>query len=163
MLGLGKKEKKLRGNAGVEHRETVLGKPASEAAPQLDDTAGVWVAVMETFKPEGRISVVSFKDGTTSLYYSNGKGFEGLDSVEQVKDASRAFVEICEERLSLLDPTTEHPYPKSGNVRFYCRKGDETFTTEALEDVIAAGGHPLTPVYKQGMNVFKQVQLALSR
>ena len=154
----GSKAKKVRGEAAKEIRHKDLSAPASEVAPEGVDTTQVWLAVIEVSKPESTISYVSFANGDTSEYYTKGKGLEGLGDVEAVNEASRAFVEAASARFDMFDTASDYPLPTAGMVRFYCRKGDETFTVEVLEDIASVGGHPLTALYRKGLDVIKQVQ-----
>jgi hypothetical protein len=163
MFGKKKTTKKLKGDAAHQLRTDLLTGPAAQVAPEGVDTSAVWLAAVETVKPEATITYMSLSDGTTTVIYSSGAGLEGLRDVDAVATASTEFVDVTSQTMDMLDKNNDLTLPERGMVRMYARQGDDTYSAESLEDIVAAGGHPLTPQYKKALSVMKQVQLAESR
>lgn len=158
-----KKTTKLRGNEALEARSTALTGPAAQAAPEGVDTNAVWLAGIETVMPEAAIAYTSQADGTAAAYYSSGMAFPHLGDVDALATASTAFVEASGQMLDRFGKVDSLPDSERGQVRLYARQGDDTYIVQALEDMISAGGHPLSPLYKHARNVAQQAQLTLSR
>lgn len=161
MFGLGKK--KFKGEAAKERRNELLSAPASEVAPEGVDTSEVWLAAIEIVKPEATITYFSMANGDTSVFYSSGRGHEGLEKGENVTEASRKFVHETAEFLSELEVTDELGEPITGNVTFWARKGEDTYYASYLEDIVAVGGHPLSRLYAVSQDVVKHTHAVLSR
>ncbi|PKQ27093.1 MAG: hypothetical protein CVT64_01195 [Actinobacteria bacterium HGW-Actinobacteria-4] len=163
MFGRSKVVTELKGKAGKVRRDEALSAPASTYAPPGVDTSQVWLAAVEIRKPESHITYVSLADGTTSVYYATGKGYEGVGSAESVAEASRAFVERAGLMKSEFTQAEGIPYPARGKVSIYYRIGDGLFVVTATEDILAVGGNPLTPLYKRSMDVLHQANAVISR
>src|SRR5690242_20481121 len=121
----------FRRKTKVDPAETMRGlrQPALDvSAPELglDATAAqqVWGLLMETGYPVGVASLVTFLEGTTSLYYSKGGGIIGAGEHAPVRAASTAFLAAANAHLADFSPTRETPLPSVGRVRFYVRVGD---------------------------------------
>lgn len=163
MFGKKKATHKLKGDSALQARVDLLAAPAAQVAPEGVDTSTVWMAAVETVKPGATVTYASLADGTTTVFYSSGSALEDLRDIDAVAEASTEFVKTTAETMDMLDKTDDVRLPERGMIRMYARKGDDTYSTEAFEDVVAAGGHPVAGLYKKAVDVMKQVQLAESR
>jgi hypothetical protein len=163
MFGRSKTIIELKGNAGKARRDEALSGAATGYAPPGVDTSQVWLAAVEVMKPESHITYVSLSDGTTSVYYSTGKGFEGIGSAESAAEASRTFVERSAAMKHEFTHATGIPYAGRGKVTLYYRQGNALFVVTATEDILAVGGNPLTPLYKVSQDMLHQANAVLSR
>ncbi|HEX5832139.1 MAG TPA: hypothetical protein VFY16_14245 [Gemmatimonadaceae bacterium] len=133
------------------------------AAPDLDVAPApghthVWGVLMETGYPEGVATLVCLADGATSLYFSNGGGVIGAGEHQRVRDAATRFIAMADACVAELEPTTTHPFPKAGRVRFYARTFHGLRTAEASEDELGAQPHPLSPVFLAGHAVVSAIR-----
>ena len=118
----------------------------------------IWGAIMELGYPTGNATLVSFAEGTTSLYFSNGGGVIGAGEHEAVREAAERFLDMFEAHRAQLRPVEATPGPRIGRVRFYARTFEETLGAEALEDELALEGHPLAPVFQAGHAVITAIR-----
>ena len=118
----------------------------------------VWGAIMELGYPTGIATLLSFAEGTTSLYFSNGGGVIGAGEHASVRDAAEAFLDIVEVHLAAYGPVEETPTPRIGRVRLYARTFEGTLGAEATEDLLGRDVHPLAPVFRAGHAVITAIR-----
>ncbi|HEX5030297.1 MAG TPA: hypothetical protein VFX78_02425 [Candidatus Eisenbacteria bacterium] len=122
------------------------------------DRPHVWCAIMELGYPTGIATLLSFAEGTTSLYFSNGGGVVGAGEHESVRAAAEVFLDAVEAHRAGLSPVEETPTPRIGRVRFYARTFEGTFGAEATEDQLGQKLHPLSPVFFAGHAVITAIR-----
>ena len=147
--------------AGVvsELRERALTVDASEL--QLAPAPGheqVWGMLMEIAFPEAVATLVSFADGTTSLYFSNGGGTIGAGTKPRVRAASDQFVSAAHQYLDQFAVSDAHPLPSAGRVRFYARTFDGLRTAEASAEELGGGRHALSRLFYEGQKVITAIR-----
>jgi hypothetical protein len=98
-------------------------------------------------------TVVSFADGTASIYLSSGGGFIGGGQRPVVRTAAEGFVKAAGAADSAFTPVATYPVPPPGRVRFYVRVGDGVLMAEAAEHDLQSGDHQLSMVYAAGQTV----------
>ena len=144
-------------NAYKGLRDQVFGAEVREA---LAGAAGeVWCVVMETGHERAVSTLVAMRDGTASLYFSNGGGILGAGEHEGPARAARALVEEAGRFVALCEREEEHPLPATGNVRFHLLTRDGALATEAPEDDLGHGRHVLTPLFYAAHEVITQIRL----
>lgn len=117
----------------------------------------VWGAIMELGFPTGIATLLSFAEGTTSLYFSNGGGAVGAGEHSIVRQMAEEFLDVVEAHLAELSPVDEMPTPRIGRVRFYARTYEGTLGAEATEDRLGKD-HPLSPVFRAGHAVITAIR-----
>jgi len=120
----------------------------------------VWGALMETGFAEGVVTLVTFADGTTSLYFSNGGGMIGLGQRDDVRAAAEAFLAEAEAHRAHAAPAAATPQPGPGRVRFYLRTFGGTLTAEADEEDLGYHRHPLSPVFHAAQSLLTAIREA---
>jgi hypothetical protein len=133
--------------------------PANAGLAPTDAAPRVWAVMMETGYPVGFATLVSLADGTTSLYYSTGGGMLGSADYAPVADASKALVAQAENHLEELSADNIFPLPEVGQVRFIFLTYTGIYTSEAPEDLLASGDHPLSRLYALGRETLTQLRL----
>ena len=127
----------------------------------VDPSAGrpnIWGLIMETGFPEGAASLVTFSDGTTSMYFSTGGGVIGGGQHADVRHASKALLESAHSHIKEFAPAAEHPLPGVGRVRFYARTLVGLLFAEADENDLGEGRHRLSPLFHAGHRVITQLR-----
>jgi len=132
---------------------TEAGLSPSNAAPHA------WGVLMETGYPVGYASVISLADGTTSLYYSTGGGMLGSGEYTPVAEASKTLVAQAENHLQYVSLVNEFPLPEVGQVRFIILTYSGMYAGEAFEKTLAAGKHPLSPLFVRAQETLEQLRL----
>ena len=144
----------------LQLRESIFSlDPANAGLAPTDAAPHVWGVMMETGYPVGFATLVSLADGTTSLYYSTGGGMLGSADYSPVADASKALIAQAENHLEQLSPNKIFPLPEVGQVRFIFLTYTGISTTEAPEDILASGKHPLSRLYALGRETLTQLRL----
>jgi hypothetical protein len=126
-------------------------------APSIE-APHVWGVIMETSYEVGSATLVSLADGTTSLYYSTGGGMLGSGDYTPVAEASKGFIAEAEVHLSKLPPSTDHPLPEVGWVRFIILTYSGMRSEVALLDKLATGSHPLSLLFTRAQNTLSQLR-----
>ena len=103
------------------------------------------------------ITLVSFVDGTTSLYFANGGGMIGGGGHHTVAQATRRFVANAERYLPQMKQTTKYPTPSQGRFRFYVLTTKGIFTAETDEASLVHDRNPLSPLFQKGNDVLTEI------
>ncbi len=119
----------------------------------------VYGVLMETAYPNGTATLVSFCDGTTSLYTSTGGGTIGGGQHPAVAAATRAFVAAADHFRDDLSPTTKYPAPAVGSVRFQVLTFTGGLTAEVEEQALGENRDRLSPLFYAGHEVITQLRL----
>jgi hypothetical protein len=119
----------------------------------------VWGVMMETGYPVGSATLVSFVDGTTSLYYSTGGGMLGSGEYTPVAESSKALVAEAEIYLQQMTIASNIQLPEVGQVRFTLLTFAGTFSDAAPERMLAEGEHPLSPLFTKAHETLEQLHL----
>lgn len=139
-------------------RERALTTDATDLG--ITPAAGVaWAAIMETGYPGAVASLVTFADGSASLYFSTGGGIIGGGAHANVNQAARAFVMQASEAMQHFKPATGHPPPNEGITQFYIRTDTGLHTAVAPENELGEGAHPLSHLFYSGQDVITQLRL----
>ena len=133
--------------------------PADIGLHPTPEVPRVYGALMETAYPSGTATVVSFCDGTTSLYTSTGGGVIGGGEHASVAAATRAFIEAADQFRAEMEPTTTFPPPTVGSVRFQILTFTGGLTVEAEEQALGENRHRLSPLFYAGHEVITQLRL----
>jgi hypothetical protein len=139
-------------------REQALTLGAAELGLERMPRGGVWGVLMETGIPNAAVSLVSFADGTTSLYFSSGGRVLGAGAHVRVRAVADAFLARVAEHLAHFTPARTTPLPAPGRVRFYVRSTGGTLTAEAGEEDLGQGRHALSPVFHAGHSLITAVR-----
>jgi len=117
------------------------------------------VALLDMSAGNGMASVISYADGTTSLYLSSGGGVIGVGADPQARDESRAFLALAEASLDVLPPAVDIGEIPPGEVRVLVRIGDQVYGASAPKDLVRVAGHPLNKLWVQGQRVLTLIRL----
>lgn len=112
--------------------------------------------LMEMGMTDSVITLACFADGDAGLYYQSGGGMIGGASHENVREAAKKFLAQGEQVLSKMRPTTEHPLPKEGKVRFYALTLKGILTVEVERESLEESG--FSPLFTSGQEVVAQMR-----
>jgi hypothetical protein len=118
-----------------------------------------WGVVMDIAYPEAVASLVSFADGSASIYFSSGGGVIGGHAHEAVANAAKAFVKSANQHLSKLLTPPDEMLPRPGYTRFFVLTTAGKQFAEAEEQVLGEGEHELSPLFYAGQEVITQLRL----
>jgi hypothetical protein len=114
---------------------------------------------METRYPEAVATLIGVVDGATSLYFSNGGGVIGAGEHPEVAEATRRWLQVCDQQISRLSATSESLPPTAGLTQFVAVTSDGLLSAVAPEHELGAGKHDLSPLFHAGQNVITQIRL----
>lgn len=116
-----------------------------------------WGVIMDLRVDDITVSVVSFADGTASVYLSSGGGFIGGHQHEAIRAVAKTFVDAASAALPVMRPSTAHPLPAQGYVTFYARTASITLAAEANEKHLqTAPSGPLAALFAAGHGVITE-------
>ncbi len=118
----------------------------------------VFGILMETEYPEALATLVSLRDGNSSLYLGHGGGVIGGVGHENVRRAAMGFVKESAKYLTSMKSTTLFPYPAVGRVTFYVLTFNGVLTAEADQNELGAGKHALSPLFYAGHEIITQLR-----
>ena len=114
------------------------------------DRPNVFGILMETGYPEAVVSLVTFAEGSVSLYFSSGGGIIGAGEHEAVRATLGPYFKLAEKHLGAFSPANETPLPDQGRVRFYLRTFKGTLAVEGDEQDLGNMRHELSPLFHAG-------------
>ena len=139
-------------------RERALTEQASELGITVEP-GKAWGVVMETGYPGAVASLVTFADGSASLYFSTGGGVIGGGEHASVNQAAKAFVATASTEMQHFQPAASYPPPGEGITTFYVRSAGGLQMASVPESELGAGLHPLSKLFDAGQSVITQLRL----
>jgi hypothetical protein len=105
-----------------------------------------WSIVMDWGVKRGVATIVAFRDGTASMYYSSGGGNIGGGQADAaILAAAKNALTVGAKCLGKLKLATEFPTPtKPGQVFFYVLTSSGIYFGEGSQKELGANQHPLS-------------------
>ncbi|MGZ4735423.1 MAG: hypothetical protein ACXVKA_16705 [Acidimicrobiia bacterium] len=146
----------IYGDLREQALRTAPGEIGLEPTPQHPRVYGV---LMEMAYPNATATLVSFCDGTTSLYTSTGGGVIGGGEHAAVAQATGRFITVADQLLDAVSATTSFPAPTVGAVAFQVLTFEGGFTTEVDAQALGENRDRLSPLFYAGQEVLTQLRL----
>jgi len=126
------------------------------------NTAIPFAVVMDIGQEDGVVvSLASSIIGDGSIVSSTGNRIFGGVEYENVRNASKRFVEISADFVDEMELTTEYPLPSADNIKFYVITPNGIYTAkEATWDDLGSGVHELSPLFYAGNDVLTALRKA---
>jgi hypothetical protein len=83
----------------------------------------------------------------------------GVGQHDGPRKAGETLLATASKLLALAQPTKDFPLPKEIRTRFYFLTLDGAYTAEALEEELANGRHPASPLFYKTQDVLAQARL----
>jgi hypothetical protein len=140
-------------------RQQVLSR---EILKQAGPAPGIRCVVYDRHVGNGIATLVSFDDGTTSLYLSSGGGVIGAGAHDPVRRAAQLFREEAARVAGSFQPTgDEYPLPADGRAVFYVITDSATLTSgPLLSSELVSGKHPLAALARRAQDVITEIRKA---
>jgi len=119
----------------------------------------VYGALMELKVNGVTITIVSLRDGATSLYTTGTFGVIGAGDHKEVRAATLKFLKIAERRWEFAKPTKDFSYPSKDQVRFFLLGYDGVRTLETTTHVFEAPLVRESILANAGSDVLTQIRL----
>ena len=103
-----------------------------------------WGIIMEWVVSAAVITLVAFRDGSASAYFSTGGGLLGGQAYEPIRRAAQHAVGVAAEFQSQMQLAVEFPLPQPGIVVFYALTDSGVFTTSTFEAGLRNNSHALS-------------------
>jgi hypothetical protein len=106
-------------------------------------------------------TVVSWADGSTSLYLNSGTAFLGVNSYESVASAARRFRDIATTLRDRMTPVDSFPLPtRSDTVVFYLVTKAKTVASKEIDVGLFAlpPDHPLAALYESAQALLAEIR-----
>ena len=143
-------------NSGPALRNAALTAPPSRFGATKPHQP--FAVVMDVADQKGVTSVLATASGDASLYLSTGGAITNGIRNEYVRHAAGELVGIAAKHVSQLKKATNFDYPHTGNVSFFVRTPEGTFTETVPESELRGQKHPLSPVYDAGQKVISELR-----
>ncbi|HSW94955.1 MAG TPA: hypothetical protein VLI88_02225 [Patescibacteria group bacterium] len=124
------------------------------------DLPHVWAAFMDMSVSDSVASLLASAEGTSSLYFGTGGGIIGAGKHPQVRAANRRFLVALDAALDALSPVAEAALPAAGHVAFAVLTYDGLRGAQVAEDILKAGGHPLSKSFMAGHELIAYLRAA---
>jgi len=134
-------------------------KPATLGFKKDSAFPHVYGALMELKVNDVAITIVSLRDGATSLYTTSTFGVLGAGDHKKVRDATFKFLKIAEKRWEFAKPTKDFSYPSKDQVRFFLLGYDGVRTLETTTHVFEAPLVRESILANTGSDVLTQIRL----
>jgi hypothetical protein len=142
----------------------VLRRPSAEQREQAAAAArglrpGIRAVVYDWQIGAGTASLVTFDDGSTSVYLIPGGGFIGAGAHENVRRAAAAFRSEAAKALGQFHAITEYPLPAKGYSAFYIVTDSSTLSSGPVRTSdLDSQDHPFAALARLGQEVFTEVR-----
>lgn len=103
-----------------------------------------WGVIMEWVNLPAVVTLVAFRDGSASAYFSTGGGLLGGQAYEPIRRAAQDAVGVAAEFQPQMQLTAEFPLPQPGIVVFYALTDSGVFTTSTFEAGLRSNSHALS-------------------
>jgi len=146
--------------ASAELRNMILHvNPDSLGIKPSKNTPNVWGVLMEFWLNQTVVTIVSLADGTTSMYFNSGGAIVGSGTHPKPAAATRQFIRVAEDFLSVIPEAIACPMPKEGNVRFHLLTFSGYRSIEAIESEVENKSHQLFSMYMYGQKVITEIRI----
>lgn len=120
-----------------------------------------YAVVMDMSLDKETVSIASSIVGDGSMYTSTGGGVIGGVAHENVRTASKQFVEVAASFVDRMTLVTEFPLPPAGHIRFYViTPGGVYGSDEFKEDDLRNGNHEYSLLFLAGDNVVTAIRVS---
>jgi hypothetical protein len=107
----------------------------------------VWGLLMETGFSQGAFTLVALRDGSVSLYFTNGAAIIGIGQHETPRRIAGELLALAPHYLSETLLTTDYPVPTDGLTKFYFLTFDGVRTVEGSQDDMGNNRHTFSPLF----------------
>jgi hypothetical protein len=120
---------------------------------------GVWGSVTDFGTAQGTATLVTFLDGSTSLYYSTGGGIIGSgDTSEDVRKVSQDLLAELDPCTAQMEARPPQKLPAPDSIRFYAHTRNGLLSSAEIPEAdLQSSEHPLFPCYAAAQHVLTQV------
>jgi hypothetical protein len=119
-----------------------------------DPPTNAWCAVMEFAVPNGTVTVVAARDGSASIYLSNGGGFIGGKGQPAIRHAAGTMVAMIHPLQGEMSQAKEYPLPVQGKVFFYALTDEAVLFAQREEaELRTTDNTPFRSLYLAGHGV----------
>ncbi len=117
-----------------------------ELVPSDFPSGEPWGVVMDWGAGQAVATIVAFRDGTASMYYSSGGGnLGGSQADPNIRAAAENALTVAAKRLNQLRPALDFPIPaQQGQVFFYVLTPSGVYFGEGFQKELGANQHPLS-------------------
>ena len=164
-VGLSREQDAAGSNKSPADKMAALRRQALSSSPEklglipTQEFPRVYGVLIEFPVAEVTVTIVSFCDGSASLYSTSSFGVIGGGSHDAVAAAAVRLVAAADPFFDEASPTTTYPYPAMGKVRFYFVSFEGVRVAEADFAAVEADQSPYSKLFWVGQEVMAQLRL----
>ena len=118
----------------------------------------IYGVIMDWDFGNGMATLVSFQDGTTSMYLSSGGGIIGGGGHDNVKNEVAKFISLAQTYLDKATKTDTTPLPDKGCVKFYLLTSKGKFVAQEKISDIENETSKWFPFFEEGNKVITELR-----
>lgn len=118
----------------------------------------IYGVFMETGLNTAAYSVRCFKDGTISIYFTNGGGLIGIGEHEQARARGIELISFSENFKKRARKVTTRDLPSPGETFFYLLSFDGVYLLSVKTDDIEDENNELYPLYMKAQDVITEAR-----
>jgi hypothetical protein len=137
----------------IDLRNRVLKASPEDFGIEVSSAIEPWAILMDMGLSEGVVTLVCLKDGSTSLYFSNGGGIIGGGEHKNVNNAAKNFVKFSKDFIPLMEKVTTYPLLILSKVRFYIITKSGIFSSKLFDESELGDNNKFSKLYNAGHGV----------
>lgn len=115
---------------------------------------------MEIGFPNGVATLVAWKNGEASIYFSNGGGVFGGGQYKVVRKQAKKFVSTANGYVKQMKHAIKTPGPKAQKIIFYLLTRKGILSAGEIDEVkLSTGNHVLAPLFEEGNNLITELRV----
>ena len=118
----------------MDLRSRIFNMSPGSAGITVESETEPWGIVMDIGLKKSAVTLVSLKDGTASLYFSNGGVIIAGVENKSIHDFARDFVISSEDLVPLMQRSLNYPLPEEGVVNIYILAGSGIFSSGMIKE-----------------------------
>ncbi|MGL1888667.1 MAG: hypothetical protein OCD76_19295 [Reichenbachiella sp.] len=126
----------------------------------LADDEPVLAVLMETGYEEAIVTLVATKDGSASLYFSNGGGVIGTGEHDNVSAVIKTLFLEAPKYLGKLDAYKKANLPKINETIFHFITPNGIFSATAKEELYGSNRHELSELFNLCHDLINNIRIA---
>jgi len=119
----------------------------------------IYGVFMETGLDDAAYSLRCFKEGSISIYFTNGGGIIGIGEHENARNKGLDLISFSEKYVKYAKKTKTRDLPSPGETYFYFLSFDGIYFLSAKTNEIEKGKHLYFPLYMKAQEVLTEARI----
>ncbi len=154
------KKNDSKNNPYSDLRNMALNATLEQIGVQLpENQTKIYGVIMDWDVGEGIATLVAFKSGDASLYFSSGGGMIGGSGHESIKKAANEFINKAENFLNKTTKTQVTPLPEKSGINFYFLTNKGKFVSKESMKNLEDSSSDWLDLFEEGNKLITEIRL----